>query len=119
MASAQNFTESGFKCGKCRCTILVDNENQMLVGNPESVENLKHKKESASALWHLKTDGLPDWVTDAIDQVIINYNLKACTHNRFLLRFKLLDSLCSIIYCQFLFIVKLDQREAALSKLSN
>ena len=81
MASAQTFTESGFKCGKCRCTILVDNENQMLVGNPESVENLKHKKESASALWHLKTDGLPDWVTDAIDQVIINYNLEACTHN--------------------------------------
>lgn len=71
MAHATCSKESGFKCGKCRTTILIDNDGQMLLLDPANVENLDLKSQQTGAdatLWHLQTDGLPDWVTDAINQ---------------------------------------------------
>ena len=74
MAHAPCSKESGFKCGKCRTTILIDNDGQMLLLDPANVENLELKGQQTEAdatLWHLQTDGLPDWVTEAINQVNI------------------------------------------------
>ena len=72
MAHALSSKESGFKCGKCRATILIDNDGQIILLDTHSVDNSElreHQTETDATLWHLQTDSLPDWVTDAIDQV--------------------------------------------------
>ena len=72
MAYAQCASEGGFKCGKCRTTLIIDNDGQMLLLNTENIEASNRKilqAENNTALWHLQTDTLPDWVTDAINQV--------------------------------------------------
>ena len=73
MAYPQSSTEGGFKCGKCRTTLLIDNNGQMLLLSSESTENSKQSvasQENAATLWHLHTDSLPDWVTEAINKVL-------------------------------------------------
>ena len=73
MAYPQSSKEGGFKCGKCRTTLLIDNNGQMLLLSSESTENSKQSvvsQETAAKLWHLHTDSLPDWVTEAINKVL-------------------------------------------------
>jgi hypothetical protein len=77
MAYAQSSTEGGFKCGKCRTTLLTDNNGQMLLLSSDSTENSKLSvvpQENTTALWHLQTDSLPDWVTESINQVLQRMN---------------------------------------------
>ena len=72
MAYAQPSTEGGFKCGKCRTTLLIDNNGDMLLLSSDSTDSTKQSvvpQENTTALWHLQTDSLPDWVTEAINQV--------------------------------------------------
>jgi len=72
MAYAQSSTEGGFKCGKCRTALLIDNNGEMLLLNSDSTDNSKQSvvpQENTAALWHLQTDSLPDWVTEAINEV--------------------------------------------------
>ena len=74
MAHALCSKESGFKCGKCRSIILIDNDGEMLLLDHENVDNLETKYQQVglnadATLWHLQTDSLPDWVTDAFNEV--------------------------------------------------
>ena len=70
MACAQISKDCGFKCGKCRTVILIDNNEQIILLDTDNRESLKQKlSEKSDGLWHLQTDSLPDWVTDSINQV--------------------------------------------------
>ena len=72
MACAKSSSEGGFKCGKCRTILIIDNDGEMLLVSPDNIANIKPKhslNESNTSLWHLHTDNLPEWITDAINQV--------------------------------------------------
>ena len=73
MAEASSSSdEGGFKCGKCRTTILIDNDGQLLLLDPINPENVTSDGSTIDcdeSLWHLQTDSLPHWVTEAINQV--------------------------------------------------
>ena len=76
MACAQISKDCGFKCGKCRTVILIDNNEQIILLDTDNRESLKQKlSEKSDGLWHLQTDSLPDWVTDSINQVIVIHSL--------------------------------------------
>ena len=70
MAYAQSSTEGGFKCGKCRSILLIDNNGELLLVSSDATDNSKQTggQQNTAALWHLQTDSLPDWVTEAINQ---------------------------------------------------
>ena len=73
MASAKSNSEGGFKCSKCRTILIIDDEGEMLLVSPDNIQDYKpksSKNEDNTALWHLQTDSLPEWITEAIDQVI-------------------------------------------------
>ena len=72
MACAQSSSEGGFKCGKCRTILIIDSEGEMLLVSPDNIEDYKPKStknEASASLWHLHTDSLPEWITDAINEV--------------------------------------------------
>ena len=72
MACAQSSSEGGFKCGKCRTILIIDSDGEMLLVSPDTIEDYKpknSKNETNTSLWHLHTDSLPEWITDAIDEV--------------------------------------------------
>ena len=76
MACAQISKDCGFKCGKCRTVILIDNNEQIILLDTDNRESLKQKlSEKSDGLWHLQTDSLPDWVTDSINQVNVIHSL--------------------------------------------
>ena len=76
MACAQISKDCGFKCGKCRTVILIDNNEQIILLDTDNRESLKQKlSEKSDGLWHLQTDCLPDWVTDSINQVNVIHSL--------------------------------------------
>ena len=76
MACAQISKDCGFKCGKCRTVILIDNNEQIILLETDNRESLKQKlSEKSDGLWHLQTDSLPDWVTDSINQVNVILSL--------------------------------------------
>ena len=79
MASAKSNSEGGFKCGKCRTILIIDDEGEMLLVSPDNIQDYKPKSSKSddnTTLWHLQTDSLPEWITDAIDQVNKNYYQK-------------------------------------------
>ena len=76
MACAKSNSEGGFKCGKCRTILIIDDEGEMLLVSPDNIQDYKpksSKNEDNTTLWHLQTDSLPEWITDAIDQVNKSY----------------------------------------------
>ena len=76
MACALVSKDCGFKCGKCRTVILIDNNEQIILLDTDNRESLKQKlSEKSDGLWHLQTDSLPDWVTDSINQVNVIHSL--------------------------------------------
>ena len=76
MACALVSKDCGFKCGKCRTVILIDNNEQIILLDTDNRESLKQKlSEKSDGLWHLQTDSLPDWVTDSINQVNVILSL--------------------------------------------
>lgn len=69
MACAQISKDCGFKCGKCRTVIIIDNNEQIILLDTDNRESLKQKlPDKSDGLWHLQTDSLPDWVTESINQ---------------------------------------------------
>ena len=76
MACAQISKDCGFKCGKCRTVILIDNNEKIILLDTDNRESLTQKlSEKSDGLWHLQTDSLPDWVTDSINQVNVILSL--------------------------------------------
>ena len=76
MACSLISKDCGFKCGKCRTVILIDNNEQIILLDTDNRESLKQKlSEKSDGLWHLQTDSLPDWVTDSINQVNVIHSL--------------------------------------------
>ena len=83
MACAQISKDCGFKCGKCRTVILIDNNEQIIFLDTDNRESLKQKlSEKSDGLWHLQTDSLPDWVTDSINQVNVIHSLNPVSEQK-------------------------------------
>ena len=83
MACALISKDCGFKCGKCRTVILIDNNEQIILLDTDNRESLKQKlSEKSDGLWHLQTDSLPDWVTDSINQVNVIHSLNPAREQR-------------------------------------
>ena len=111
MACAQISKDCGFKCGKCRTVILIDNNEQIILLDTDNRESLKQKlSEKSDGLWHLQTDSLPDWVTDSINQVNVIHSLNP-------VREQYIKNLALVVIYAIQSLVKLDQRQTSLSQL--
>ena len=111
MACSLISKDCGFKCGKCRTVILIDNNEQIILLDTDNRESLKQKlSEKSDGLWHLQTDSLPDWVTDSINQVNVIHSLNP-------VREQYIKNLAVVIIYAIQSLVKLDQRQTSLSQL--
>ena len=102
MACAQISKDCGFKCGKCRTVILIDNNEQIILLDTDNRESLKQKlSEKSDGLWHLQTDSLPDWVTDSINQVNVIHSLNPVREQALLYQKPCISCyLCNSIFSQ-------------------
>ena len=115
MACALVSKDCGFKCGKCRTVILIDNNEQIILLDTDNRESLKQKlSEKSDGLWHLQTDSLPDWVTDSINQVNVIHSLNPVREQKVRPYIK---NLALVVIYAIQSLVKLDQRQTSLSQL--
>ena len=113
MACALVSKDCGFKCGKCRTVILIDNNEQIILLDTDNRESLKQKlSEKSDGLWHLQTDSLPDWVTDSINQVNVIHSLNPVREQHLYIK-----NLALVVIYAIQSLVKLDQRQTSLSQL--
>ena len=111
MACSLISKDCGFKCGKCRTVILIDNNEQIILLDTDNRESLKQKlSEKSDGLWHLQTDSLPDWVTDSINQVNVIHSLNPVSE-------QYIKNLALVVIYAIQSLVKLDQRQTSLSQL--